>query len=73
MKTFEAVYAMGNHTSIVTGGYFKSLVAADREENVSAILHETHDEEISVLSVVEMNEAQVSEIEHESTLWTIHL
>ncbi|GIO36903.1 hypothetical protein J41TS12_17640 [Paenibacillus antibioticophila] len=50
MTVYEAIYGMGG---IATGGYFKSLVAADSKENVTGLLCEEHDEEILITRVNE--------------------
>lgn len=50
MKAFEATYGMGG---IATGGFFKSLVIAHKQENVRGLLNEQHGEDISNLQVEE--------------------
>lgn len=67
MKVFEATYAMG---CIATGGFFKSLVVARRQENVKGLLNEPHGEDVSSLNVEETDiESYI--YQHEQVLTTI--
>lgn len=65
MRIYEAIYGMGG---MATGGYFKSLVAADSKENVAGLLCEEHDEEVLITSVDETDKK--SEYTHEHVLTT---
>jgi hypothetical protein len=48
MKTFVATYSMGG---IATGGFFKSIVAAYKKENVKGLLNEMQGEDVSNLYI----------------------
>ncbi|MGC6589096.1 hypothetical protein ACPV3A_29645 [Paenibacillus sp. Dod16] len=65
MKVFETIYGMGG---IETGGYFRSLIAADSEESITGLLCEEHDEEVLISTVKETS--QTTEYEHECVLST---
>lgn len=60
MKVFNAIYGMGG---IATGGYYESLVAADKKDNVAGLLCEEHDEEVLMSSVEETDQAATDDCE----------
>ncbi|OMF76658.1 hypothetical protein [Paenibacillus glucanolyticus] len=65
MKVFEAIYGMGG---IETGGYFRSLIAANNEENITGLLCEEHDEEVLITRVKETS--QTTEYQYERVFST---
>ncbi|WP_145052697.1 hypothetical protein [Paenibacillus xylanexedens] len=68
MKLFEAIYGMGD---IGTGGYYKSLVAADHKDSVTGLLCEHHAEDV-IISRIDLTKRLV-ESEHEHVISTVRV
>lgn len=66
MKVFETTYSIGG---IATGGFFKSIVVAHRQENVKGLLNEQHGEDANLY--VEESDIDVYVYQHEQVLTTI--